>query len=455
MYWTNFLHIYQPPTQKPYWVKRVTEESYRRIVRDLLRAPTAKVTLNVNACLLELLEANGCRDVIDDLRTLVQRGQVELTGSAKYHPLLPTLPKDEMVRQIELSDETLKKYFGDRYQRRGFFPPEMGFSIDVAEVAQELGFRWIIADELSFRREHGAVDYTKLYTIRGLGDFRIFFRERRMSYKILSGQLGTGELLIDSLGDRLKKKNYVLTAMDGETFGHHRPGMEHLLFEIYQSKKLSTVLISDLPKLFPKVETITPLPSTWALMEKDLERNQPFARWKDPTNDVHVLQWELTDLAVDLVRRSDQSQPAFGRARVALDRALHSDQYWWASAKPWWSLEMIEAGAIELKEVVNRAPAATAADKARAQALYQGILSTGFAWQRNGTVENLAHQEDEEMRQRTDEGVPKLPRKEIDKMIANLKKEMHLVAGREEYERAAQLRDRVKELQRYAEESAA
>lgn len=453
MYWANFLHIYQPPTQKPHWVKRITEESYRRIVEELLRAPTAKLTLNVNACLLELLEQHGCGDIIDGVRELLKRGQVELTGSAKFHPLLPTLDESEMIRQIELSDETLHHYFGDLYQRRGFFPPEMGFSVEVAAVAKKLGFAWVIVDELSFQQQHGAVDYSKIYRVDGLGDLAIFFRERRMSYKILSGQLGTGELLIKSLGDRLKKHEYLLTAMDGETFGHHRPGMEHLLFEIYKSKMLQTVLISELSRLFKATESIAPLPSTWALMEKDLEKNAPFSRWQDPANAVHGLQWELTRLAIDRVHASDANAPGFPQARQALDRALHSDQYWWASAKPWWSLEMIEAGAKDLREVIERAPASSADDRRRAVDLYQRILETGFTWQRNGTVENLAHQEDEEIRQRTDEGLPKLPKKEIDKMVVNLEKEMRLVAGRQEFERAAQLRDRIKELRQYADET--
>lgn len=453
MYWANFLHLYQPPTQKPNWVRRITDESYRRIVQGLLRAPTAKLTLNVNACLLELLERYNGQDVIDGLRTLLERGQVELTGSAKYHPLLTTLKPSEMVRQIELSDQTLKRYFGDHYERRGFFPPEMGFSLEVARVARQLGFQWVIVDELSCQREQGAVDYSKRYTIEGLGDFGIYFRERRMSYQILSGQLGTGELLIASLGERLRQPEYLLTAMDGETFGHHRPGMEHLLFEIYRSKQLTTVLISELPKFFPQVEAVTPRPSTWALMEKDLEKHQPFARWRDPTNAVHTLQWELTDLALTSVERSDQSTPGFPRVRQALDRALHSDQYWWASAKPWWSLEMIEAGAKELRDVVRLAPAASQTERQRAVDLYHQILETGFEWQRNGTVENLARQEDEEIRQRTDEALPKLPRKEIEKMVANLSKEMRLVANRQEFERAAQLRDRIKELRQYAEET--
>mgnify|MGYP000276992762 CR=1 FL=1 len=31
MRWANFLHIYQPPTQKPYWIHKITAESYRKL----------------------------------------------------------------------------------------------------------------------------------------------------------------------------------------------------------------------------------------------------------------------------------------------------------------------------------------------------------------------------------------------------------------------------------------
>jgi len=448
MIWANFLHIYQPPTQKPFWVKKVADESYRKILTELKKAPQAKVTLNINAALSELLVKNGRSDVIDDINLLVKKSQVELTGSAKYHPLLPKIPEKETIRQIKLNDETNKKFFGNLYKPKGFFPPEMGYSNEVAKVVKKLGFEWIIVDELSFPKEKGNVDYSKIYEVENCG-IKIYFRERRMSYKILSGQMGTGQLLIDSLSDRLNKNEYLLTAMDGETFGHHRPGMEHLLFEIYQSKQLNTVLISELPKYFKNVEKIKPLPSTWALMEKDLEKNSPFSRWLDPDNLIHKMQWELTYLAIDTVERADKKGLEHNQSRKLLDRALHSDQYWWASAKPWWSLEMIEAGAKELNEVVQNCPNANQKEKNRAQELYQNIVFTGFQWQRDGTVENLSRQEDEEVRQRSDQGLPELPKKEIDKIVGNLTKEMNVVAKNQEFERAAQLRDRIKELRKY------
>jgi hypothetical protein len=449
MLWANFLHFYQPPTQKPYWVKRITGEAYRPILKGMLKHPSARTTINISSILVELWEQNGEQDVIDLVRELLRRGQIELTGSAKYHPLLPKIPDTEIIRQIELNTITHKKYFGDLYAPKGFFPPEMGISDHVARLVAKHGFSWIIIDELSFDRSKGNIDYGTLYTLRDIPDFKVYFRERRMSYKILSGQLGTGNLLIESLGQRLNRQEYLLTAMDGETFGHHRPGMEHLLFEVYESKLLETTLLSDIQKHFSKTREVDLLPSTWALMEKDLERRVPFSRWDDDTNAIHKLQWQLTNLAIDAVHRSDRDKPEGVRAQNLLDQAIHSDQYWWASAKPWWSLEMIERGAKDLRDVVHLAPGSSEDDRRCATKLYYDIITTGFDWQRNGTVEALARQEDEEIRQRTDVGLPKLPKAEVEKIIANLEKEMALVASRQEFERAAQLRDRIKELREY------
>jgi len=455
MRWANFLHFYQPPTQKKIWVNKIAAQAYRPILQGLKKQPSSKVTLNVSGILLELLDAYGDRDVIGLLADLLKSGQIELTGSAKYHPLLPFLPKDEAMRQIRLNEETLKKYFGNAWQKKGFFPPEMGFDRSVAVLAKELGYKWIIVDELSFPPEQRPIDYSLLYTIGGLSDFYIYFRERRMSWIILSGQVGTGELLIKSLGERLKKDEYLLTAMDGETFGHHRPGLEHLLFEIYESRGLDNTLISDLPQFFSKSRDIEPGPSTWALMEKDLEQKKPFSRWKDSDNIIQETQWRLTNLAIEAVRQADKSAAGYSDARSLLDRALHSDQFWWASARPWWSIEMIERGAKELLGAVLKTPGISEDKKNLARELYQSIVYTAFDWQREGVVDNLSQKEDEDIRQRTDEGLPKLPRAEIEKMVKKLKTEMKAVVKKQEFERAAQLRDRIVEIQRYATDAAA
>lgn len=523
MYWANFLHFYQPPTQSKHWIDKITEECYRRLIFGFLENRDLKATLNVNALLFEFWEEYGHQDVIEGLKKLLSRGQVELTGTAKYHPLLPKIPETEMQRQIVLNDLTSVRVLGDLYQPVGFFPPEMGYNREVAQVAADLGYQWIIAEELSLNHEFGTVDYSKVYEVedievkgrggacpaftkrpefqdldskirnqklklRGRSPLRVFFREREISYQILSGQLATPGLLKKALGNRLKKENhYLLTAMDGETFGHHRPGMDKLLFDLLKTEGLETVLVSELPDLIKGREVVKTKPATWALMRHDIEKNTPLARWEDPENKIHQLQWDLTNLAIDTVRNSKYrvlstkyqipSSKEFGacglgfgisghgrgeltaeqeqwlEARELLDKAIHSDQYWWASAKPWWSLEMIERGAKELLEAVKAVPDAPEAKKEKAQALYYEIITTGFDWQRSGKVEKISKREDEAIRMRTDEGVPELPAEEIDKMIAPIQKEMLEAARKKEYERAAQLRDRIQELEKYKDET--
>ncbi|HLD11852.1 MAG TPA: polysaccharide deacetylase family protein, partial [Patescibacteria group bacterium] len=148
MIWVNFLHIYQPPTQKPEILEKVVKESYRKVFAGLKKIPSAKVTLNISAALTELLVKYGYDDVIETIKELAEKGQIEFTGSAKYHPLLPRIPEEEIIRQVKLNIETNRKAFGDVFQPRGFFPPEMAFSRNVAEVVSKLGFEWIVADEL-------------------------------------------------------------------------------------------------------------------------------------------------------------------------------------------------------------------------------------------------------------------------------------------------------------------
>ena len=444
MIWANFLHIYQPPTQKPDILAKVVSESYRKLVAEVARTKRAKLTLNINGVLTDLLIQHGFDDVVRDIKRLAELGQIELTGSAKYHPLLPKLPKDEAVRQIQLNNETNRKYFGEAWNPKGFFPPEMGFSMEVAKIVAELGFKWIVVDEFSYPKDQGKVDYSKIYKIQGL-PLQIYFRERETSFKILSAQLGTGNLLLSDLGSRIKEDKYLLTAMDGETFGHHRLGLEQLLMDLYRSSKIRSVTISELPEHFKEVVEVNPEPSTWALTAKDIERKSPFSRWFDPENPIHKMQWELTELALNSVKQHE-GEKGWQKAREALDRSLHSDQYWWAGAKPWWSIEYIERGAKELLEAISLTPNVSDEAVARSKELYLAILSKAFDWQRDGTVDLMARSEDEEVRQRVDANLPNLAIKEFERMIVNLRRQMLAAAKGGEYERAAQFRDRISEL---------
>ena len=195
MFWANFLHIYQPPTQKELWVRRITDESYRKIFSGLLKIKRARLSLNINGVLCELLDQYGGRDILENINKLLKSGNLELTGSAKYHAFLPMLPESEIERQILLNEESLNKYFGKNWKRgdrpadeagrQGFFSPEMAYSNKVAKVAARLGYRWVIMDELGFPADKKLFG-DRVHKIEGEDNFLIFFRERNLSFTILS-----------------------------------------------------------------------------------------------------------------------------------------------------------------------------------------------------------------------------------------------------------------------------
>ena len=442
MYWANFLHVYQPPTQKSIWVKRVADECYRKLFGGLLNIPNARLTLNINSVLCELLERDGASDVIKSIKELVDRGNIELTGSAKFHAFLPLLPESEIKRQILLNEEGLNKYFGKGWKKGGFFSPEMAYSKKVAKVAVSLGYKWIIIDEMAFPPEK-KLEKNKIYDITGIEDFSVFFRERNFSFKILSAsQISTLPTIMRFLAPRFDKDEYTITAMDGETFGHHRPGLENLLFDLLKKEEIKSIAIGDIFNYFKNHVKIEPRESTWASLPRDFKNNEPFSRWNNKDNQIQNYQWRLTNLAIEIIGRDEKD-----KARDVLDESLHSDQYWWSSAKPWWSLEMIERGAYDLKRVVLSAKKSTQEEKNEAEELYKKILFTGFEWQRSGFVDELSRAENEEVQERLEEKEKLFVTKdEYEDLIKTLTEQMHQSAESEEYHRASMLKDRIREL---------
>jgi hypothetical protein len=390
MYWSNFLHIYQPPTQTEGIVRRVTEESYRRLVRILKEAPGGKITLNINAILTEQLARYGLDDVIRGLRELAERGQIEFTGSAMYHPILPLIPRDEVIRQVKLNTDTNRRYFGEVYRPTGFFPPEMCYSYEVAKAVADLGFRWIIVDELSFDGKIGSVEYDRIYNVEGLEDFLVFFKERPFSAGITYGKYPSAEPFLTALENRLEKDTYLPTGTDGEVYGHHRPGQEKLLSDIFARGTPRTCTISELIKHFKRVDTVNPLRSSWSTWEDEMARGIPYPQWQYPGHELHRLQWRLTDFVLQTIKGASADWSRFPEARKLLDEGLHSCQYWWASCRPWWSVEMIEWGAQRLYGAVEAL--GEAIDEKRmeqASRLFQAVVSKAREWQQSGEAQRL------------------------------------------------------------------
>ena len=139
IYWVPLLHFYQPPTQLHWVLDKICNESYRPLIKIFHDNPSAKVTVNINAVLTDLLWDHGKRDIIRGLAELAEKEQLEFTGSGKYHPILPLIPQTEMKRQIIQNYQSNKRMLGNIFSTKGFFSPEMCYSQEIVKPIVESG----------------------------------------------------------------------------------------------------------------------------------------------------------------------------------------------------------------------------------------------------------------------------------------------------------------------------
>jgi len=333
----------------------------------------------------------GHKDVVDGLRNLAEIGQIEFTGTAKYHPILPLIPMEEAKRQIDLNVQTNRRFFGKSYAPQGFFPPEMCYSRDILQPIVESGHRWIILSGIACPAEWPLdVVYKAEYDGQ---EIPVFFRDDVLSNRISFRNVEAKEFIAHLEQWQGKRENiYVVTAMDAETYGHHIQGWERIfLAKVYEeleppaepleklkqdkalagqhaalltnnevAGKIQMVTLSELLGLFPQGQTVEPRPSSWSTTADDMQAGNYYPLWQDKRNEVHRLQWEHLNICIDLVNKAlqcadnEESQRSATIGRGLLDRAEHSDQMWWASNRPMWDINLIHMGLLsQWRTVVN------------------------------------------------------------------------------------------------------
>ncbi len=311
VYWAPFLHFYQPPTQFHAVLRKICDESYRPLVRLFQEHRDARVTINLSGVLTEMLNDHGAADVVSGFRELAENQQLEFCESSKYHAILPLIPEKEIFRQIRLNHETNKRFFGESYRPQGFFLPEMCYSEKVNQPLTESGYRWILLGGVACS---GPWPQSFVYRIRNTS-LLVFFRDDILSNKISFKGISSQGFLqhLKALAEYTsREKNadagkaeretniYVVTAMDGETFGHHIQNWEKLfLEEVYEGIRTSeshpkltqrvdlaeehrslleaedltikVVTISELLKIFPEGGTQAPRASSWSTSPEEIE----------------------------------------------------------------------------------------------------------------------------------------------------------------------------------------
>jgi alpha-amylase/alpha-mannosidase (GH57 family) len=304
----------------------------------------------------------ACARVLPLWRRLAERGQVELSTSPYYHPIVPLLVDSDHARrarpdlrqpdryswpadarlQIERGRDAHRATFGA--PARGMWPPEGCLSPEAVRLYQAAGVGWLASDEgnlwRSFDLAGRGCGRGDLYRPWRFGGVDLVFRDRELSDRIgfqyAFGDAGAG---VDDLFHRAAEAAACSTAPDGrpalvgvfldgenpwESYpGSGEPFLRRLFARLSEGGAVSSATISEhLAAAGPGVELPTLHSGSWI--------DADFHIWiGDP---VKNRAWDLLGRVRRRLerRRHDGATPeALAAAEERLLAAEGSDWFWW------------------------------------------------------------------------------------------------------------------------------
>jgi 4-alpha-glucanotransferase len=159
IYHALVLNMHQPPSNLDYLLEANTWEAkeilfaYDRMPRSLWAyEDIARVHLSLSGTLLETLSspqfqsrAYGIVDVGTLLWTLQNERLFEILGTGYYHPVLPLIPEADWDDHLQRW-QALAGHLFHRAHFAGFWPPEMGFCMEMIPHLKRAGYRYVLVD---------------------------------------------------------------------------------------------------------------------------------------------------------------------------------------------------------------------------------------------------------------------------------------------------------------------
>ena len=382
------LHLYQPATQDLAITKEIAETCYIPLIKLIKQKKKLSITLNLPLSLLAQMDTLGYKNWLNDIKELYESERLEIVGTAAYHPLLSkvvNLNETITEQQIILNEYSLGYYFGKDKgfegesalvlrDLKGFFPPELALNEDLVSLVTDLGYEWILVDEISIQDQkdsarYGVFDYKDTET-------KILARNRELS-NLLSFKR---DMNVEDFMETLQRKGDSVIALDAEYFGHHHKDGLYLLDVLVDALSKQGVNMLTCSRFIDvsqshKLNSI--IESTWATTEQHLSNNDIYPNWAIAANDIHTMQWELlTDLlsiykpdinsvAVEglenfpVWKLSESSEKVDDKLFHALNlnllvlKAMNSDQFWWASKNPFRADGMVTKS-LQIFEEISR-----------------------------------------------------------------------------------------------------
>ena len=264
------LHMHQPPgnlqlliDENPWEAEQIIR-CYERAARYAGRyQDIAHLHVGFSGILLEqFLDpkiVDAYRHIIDIpamLELYRNTHNVELIGMGYYHPIFPLIPQQDWEDHLLLGRQIMQQAFGRA--PRGFWPPEMAFTMEMIPALIKAGYEYVVVDSVHVQPADGTQDIYQPYKTCHEGEcITVIPRDRDLSNAQESG-LNPGWFANEVQqkvwqSPRPHEPRLVTTWSDGENGGWFRqtdessgffgyffaPYMEHARHGEYPSRTVS------------------------------------------------------------------------------------------------------------------------------------------------------------------------------------------------------------------------
>lgn len=264
---------------------KVTKKSYQPMLdlleQNMKKYPGFKISLSITGTWLDQAE-KWHPELIEQIKRMVKRGQVEILGETYYHSLACFYNMEEFEDQVDLHATKIEKLFG--VKPRVFRNTELAYNDSLAKWADDKGYLGILAEGwdkiLSWRspnyvyRPVGCKNLKLLLKNYHLSDDIAFrFSDRNWTEWPLTVPKYLNWLNMDCL-----RGNLINLFMDFETFGEHQwkdtgifDFMNSLIPKWLGEYENRFVTVSEACNISEPVGEISmPETVTWADTERDL-----------------------------------------------------------------------------------------------------------------------------------------------------------------------------------------
>jgi len=142
------IHNHQPVGNFDDVCQQAFQDSYRPFLDVLAEFPNIGVTLHNSGSLLEWL-VHHRPEYLDQVRGLLERGQLEILGGPFYEPILSSIPRRDRIGQTQAFSLFLEQHFGQK--PRGAWVPERVWEQSFTKDLVDAGVEYTVLDDYHFR----------------------------------------------------------------------------------------------------------------------------------------------------------------------------------------------------------------------------------------------------------------------------------------------------------------